>query len=126
MGSIRSCSMQLPCAMLRQCPPPARGLLLPDTFLPYAHALARGAVTLENRMDDEDLNPDPTDAGAAPATAISSPNPGAVIEALAPQTPAYLALRRALPSYRATAGAPEAAKAMPGHTLVADGAAKLK
>ena len=34
-----------------------RDLLLSDAFLSYADALARGAMPIEERMDDEDLTP---------------------------------------------------------------------
>jgi len=97
-------------AVFRNLPslsPIERELLLSDAFLSYADALARGALTLENRMDDEDLTPEPIDVSAALETALASPNPAAAIEALAPNTHNYLALRRALASYRAQAGKAE-------------------
>jgi murein L,D-transpeptidase YcbB/YkuD len=81
-------------------PPVDRELLLSDAFLAYADALARGALPVEDRMDDEDLTPGPVDVAAALDQALNSPDPAAVIEALAPQSPAYLALRRALQAYR--------------------------
>jgi murein L,D-transpeptidase YcbB/YkuD len=89
-----------------------RELVLSDAFLSYADALARGAVPIEERMDDEDLAPEPVDIAAVLDSAIASPNPGAMIEALAPNSATYLALRRALPAYQAAAaaerGAPQA------------------
>lgn len=77
-----------------------RDLVLSDAFLAYADALARGAVPIENRYDDEDLTPDPIDVAAVLTQAIDSPDPASVIEGLAPRSPAYLALQRALQSYR--------------------------
>ncbi len=77
-------------------PPLDRELLLSDAFLSYADALARGAVPIERRRDDEVLAPEPIDVTAALDTAITSPEPAAVIEGLAPSTPTYMALRQAL------------------------------
>jgi L,D-transpeptidase YcbB len=81
--------------------PVDRDLVLSDAFLAYANALARGAVPLERRRDDEVLTPEPIDVAAVLDEAAGSSNPGAVIEALAPTTPTYLALREALKKYRA-------------------------
>ena len=77
-------------------PPLHRDLLLSDAFLSYADALARGAVPLERRQDDEVLTPEPIDVAAVLDEAAASADPGAVIEALAPTTPTYRALRQAL------------------------------
>ena len=77
-----------------------RELILSDAFLSYADALARGAVPVERRRDDEVLAPEPIDVAAALDAAIDSPTPAAVIEALAPATPSYRALRQALQMYR--------------------------
>ncbi|MGE0260853.1 MAG: murein L,D-transpeptidase [Alphaproteobacteria bacterium] len=79
--------------------PVDRDLLLSDAFLSYADALARGAIPIEARYDDEDLAPEPIDIAAVLTQAIGSPDPAAVIEGLAPRSPAYVALRRALRSY---------------------------
>lgn len=84
-------------------PPLDRELLLSDAFLSYAAALAHGAVPVKLRGPDETLTPGPVDVAAALDVAIGSPDPGAAIEALAPATPAYLALRHALKTYRAGA-----------------------
>ena len=73
-----------------------RDLVLSDAFLGYADALARGAVPIEARYDDEDLTPEPIDVAAVLTRAIDSPDPASVIEGLAPRSSAYLALRRAL------------------------------
>ena len=73
-----------------------RELLLSDAFLSYADALARGAMPVERRRDDETLTPKPIDVAATLDAAIGSPDPGAVIEALAPTTPTYRLLRQAL------------------------------
>ncbi len=86
-------------------PPLDRDLLLSDAFLSYADALARGAVPVERRGDDEVLTPDPVDVAAALDAALDSPDPGASIEALAPSTPTYLALRQALRRERADVAA---------------------
>lgn len=83
--------------------PTDRDLLLSDAFLAYADALARGAVPIENRLDDEDLTPEPVDVVAALLQALGGPDPAAAIEALAPRLPAYMALRRALQDHRAAA-----------------------
>ncbi|HEV8678765.1 MAG TPA: L,D-transpeptidase family protein [Stellaceae bacterium] len=77
-----------------------RELLLSDAVLAYADALARGALPIERRMDDEDLQPEPVSVVAALDRAIDSPDPAAVIERLAPQSPGYKALQRALRSYQ--------------------------
>jgi murein L,D-transpeptidase YcbB/YkuD len=73
-----------------------RELLLSDAFLSYADALARGAMPIERRRDDEVLTPEPIDVAAALDAAIGSPDPAAAIEALAPTTPTYRLLRQAL------------------------------
>lgn len=89
--------------LLRQMarlPPLDRELLLSDAFLSYADALARGAMPVERRSDDEALTPEPVDIAAALDAAIYSPDPAAVIEELAPTTPTYRALRQALQSDR--------------------------
>ena len=86
-------------------PPLDRELLLSDAFLSYADALARGAVPIERRSDDEVLTPGPIDVPAALDDALGSPDPAAVIEALAPTTPTYLALLQALQMYRSGSGA---------------------
>jgi L,D-transpeptidase YcbB len=73
-----------------------RELVLSDAVLGYADALARGALPIEDRLDDEDLTPASVDIPAVVGKAIDSPDPAAVITALAPNSPAYQALRRAL------------------------------
>jgi L,D-transpeptidase YcbB len=77
-----------------------RELLLSDAFLSYADALARGAMPVERRRDDETLTPEPIDVAATLDAAIGSPDPAAVIEALAPTTPTYRQLRQALQNSR--------------------------
>ena len=81
--------------------PADREFLLSDAFLSYADALARGAVPVERRKDSEALAPGTVDVPAALDKAIGSRDPGAAIEALAPATPAYNALRKALRDARA-------------------------
>jgi len=98
--------------LLRQTatlPPLDRELLVSDAFLSYADGLARGAMPVERRIDDEALTPEPIDVAAALDAAIASPDPAAVIEALAPTTPTYRALRQVLQSYRS--GTPAGDKA---------------
>jgi murein L,D-transpeptidase YcbB/YkuD len=73
-----------------------RELLLSNAFLSYADALARGAVPVERRRDDETLVPEPIDVAVALDNAIASADAGAAIERLAPTTPTYRALRQAL------------------------------
>jgi murein L,D-transpeptidase YcbB/YkuD len=85
--------------------PNDRDLLLSDAFLGYADALAHGAVQFSARYDDEELSPVPVDVGAVLASAIAAPDPAAVLAALAPQTPAYAALRQARARYAAIAAA---------------------
>jgi murein L,D-transpeptidase YcbB/YkuD len=80
-------------------PPLDRDLLLSDAFLTYADALARGAVPVERRRNDETLTPGAVDVVATLDTATGSADPGAIIEALAPTTPTYQALRQALQKY---------------------------
>ena len=90
-------------------PPLDQELLLSDAFLSYADALARGAMPVERRRDDETLTPEPIDVAAALDAAIGSPDPAAAIEALAPTTPTYRLLRQALQNFRA--GTPAGDKA---------------
>jgi murein L,D-transpeptidase YcbB/YkuD len=85
---------------LGSLPPIDSDLLLSDAFLGFADALARGAVPIEARYDDEDLAPEPIDVAAVLTQALNSPDPAALIEGLAPRSPAYLALRHALRAYR--------------------------
>jgi len=73
-----------------------RELLLSNAFLSYADALARGAMPVERRREDEVLKPEPIDVAAALDAAIASPDPAAAIEGLAPTTPTYRLLRQAL------------------------------
>jgi murein L,D-transpeptidase YcbB/YkuD len=82
-------------------PPLDRELVLSDAFLSYADALARGAMPVERRRDDQVLAPEPIDVAAALDDAIGSSDPAAAIEALAPTTPTYRLLRQALHDVRA-------------------------
>jgi murein L,D-transpeptidase YcbB/YkuD len=83
--------------------PVERDLLQTDAFLAYADALARGAMPIEDRYDDEDLRPEPVDVAAVLDAAIKSPDPGKAIEALAPTSPEYRAMLRAYHEYKAIA-----------------------
>jgi murein L,D-transpeptidase YcbB/YkuD len=89
-----------PLRQTARLPPLDRELLLSDAFLSYADALARGAMPVERRSDDETLTPEPIDVTAVLDAAIVSPDPAAVIEALAPTTPTDWSLRQLLQSYR--------------------------
>jgi murein L,D-transpeptidase YcbB/YkuD len=82
-----------------------RELLISDAVLRYADALAHGAVSMGNRMDDEDLHPTPVDVVATLESALTAADPAATIEALAPRTHEYAALRRAYAEYQAMANA---------------------
>lgn len=73
-----------------------RDLLLSDAFLSYAGALAAGAVPVDRRKDGEALRPEPVDVVEVLNAAIGGRDPAAEIEALAPSTPTYRALRDAL------------------------------
>jgi murein L,D-transpeptidase YcbB/YkuD len=86
-----------------------RELLLSNAFLTYADALAHGVMPIERRRDDEVLAPEPIDVALELDIAIDSPDPAAVIEALAPSTPTYKLLRQALQNVHA--GRPVAGKA---------------
>jgi murein L,D-transpeptidase YcbB/YkuD len=78
-----------------------RELLQTDAFLSYADALARGVMPVERRREDEVLKPEEIDVTATLDRAIGSADPSSVIEALAPSTPTYRALRQALHDARA-------------------------
>jgi murein L,D-transpeptidase YcbB/YkuD len=80
-----------------------RDLLLSDAFLSYADALARGAMPIEERMDDEDLTPEPVDIAAVIDAAVAAPDPAKVIETLAPASAEYETMRRTYAEYRAIA-----------------------
>jgi L,D-transpeptidase YcbB len=80
-----------------------RDLVLSDAFLSYADALSRGAIPIEDRLDDEDLTPEPVDVVAVLDAAIVEPDPARLIEALAPSSTEYGAMRRAYAEYRAIA-----------------------
>ncbi len=77
-------------------PPIRRDLLLSHAVLTYAEALALGALPSNRRKDREAMSPEPVDVAAVLDEALDGPDPVAAIEALAPQTPTYLALRQAL------------------------------
>jgi L,D-transpeptidase YcbB len=83
--------------------PVERDLLLSDAFLSYADALARGAMPVEDRDDNEDLTSESIDAAAALDAAISAPDATKAMEALGPVSPQYLALRNAYANYLALA-----------------------
>jgi L,D-transpeptidase YcbB len=94
--------------------PVERDLLLSDAFLAYADALSRGAVPIEDRLDDEDLAPEPVDVVAVLDAATANSDPPKLIEALAPSSPEYLAMRRAYTEFRATAEAGSTGRALDG------------
>ncbi|MCZ8149759.1 MAG: L,D-transpeptidase family protein [Roseomonas sp.] len=88
--------------LLRKATFPAlrRELLLSHAVLLYAEALAFGAVPVDRRKDGEALAPEPLDVAAVLDAALDGPDPVAAIEALAPRTPTYQALRQALRRHR--------------------------
>jgi L,D-transpeptidase YcbB len=88
----------------RALSPVERDLLLSDAFLSYADALSRGAMPIEDRADDEDLTPEPVDVVAVLDAAIADPDPAKAIEALAPSSLEYMAMRRGYAEYRAIVG----------------------
>jgi hypothetical protein len=60
---------------LKELSPVDRDLLVSDAFLGYADALARGAMPVEERDEDEDLTPGPVDIVAAlDADSLSAPD----------------------------------------------------
>ena len=83
--------------------PVERDLALSDAFLSYADALSRGVLPIEQRLDDEDLTPEPIDVAAILDAAIVEPDPAKAIEALAPSSAEYTAMRRAYAEFRAIA-----------------------
>jgi murein L,D-transpeptidase YcbB/YkuD len=95
-------------------PPVERDLLLSDAFLSYADALSRGAMPIEERADDEDLVPETVDVIAVLDAAIADPDPSKLIEALAPSSPEYWAMRRAYAQYRALAAGERSARGKRG------------
>jgi L,D-transpeptidase YcbB len=92
-----------PLAGVRTLSPVEHDLLLSDAILSYADALARGAVPIGERPAEEDLRPAPVDVVAVVNSALSAPDPAQAIEALAPASPQYLAMRRAYSDYLALA-----------------------
>jgi murein L,D-transpeptidase YcbB/YkuD len=81
-------------------PPLRRELLLSHAVLTYAHALAVGAVPVSRRRSSEDLTPEPVDVAAVLSDSLDNADPVAAIEALAPRTLTYKALREALRRHR--------------------------
>jgi murein L,D-transpeptidase YcbB/YkuD len=93
--------------------PVERDLLLTDAFLSYADALSRGAMPIEDRLDDEDLTPEPVDVVSVLDAAMADPDPAKVIEAVAPSSPEYAAMRRAYAEYQAIASGARAVRGKP-------------
>jgi L,D-transpeptidase YcbB len=89
----------------RKLSPAEHDMLLSDAILSYADALARGAMPVEDRRDEEDLRPEPVDVVAVVDAAISAPDPATAMAALAPTSPEYLAMRRGYANYLALAAA---------------------
>jgi len=79
-----------------QVSPLRRELLLTDAVLSYADALAHGAVPVQRRKDFEALAPERIDVPAAVEAAIARRDAVSAIEALAPRTVTYRALREDL------------------------------
>jgi L,D-transpeptidase YcbB len=95
--------------------PLERDLLLSDAFLSYADALARGAMPIEERVDDEDLTPEPVDIVAVLDAAVAAPDPAKVIGGLAPVSAEYDTMRRAYAEYRAITGAGQSVRNKNAH-----------
>ena len=85
---------------LESFPPDRRDLLLTHAVLTYAEALAFGAVPPSRRKDREALRPEAVDVTEVLHEALDGTDPVGAIEALAPQTPTYIALREALQRQR--------------------------
>jgi murein L,D-transpeptidase YcbB/YkuD len=85
-----------PLGRLAQLSRPEREWLLTHAVLTYAEALAHGAVPPARRKDGEAMTPEPLDVTIALDAALDSRDPVARIEALAPGSTSYLALRLAL------------------------------
>jgi L,D-transpeptidase YcbB len=83
----------------RALSPVEHDLLLSDAILSYADALAGGAVPVGERPEAEDLRPAPADVIAVVDRALSAPDPAQLVEALAPASPQYLAMRQAYRDY---------------------------
>jgi L,D-transpeptidase YcbB len=104
-------------------PPVDRDLVLSDAFLSYADALSRGVLPVEERLDDEDLAPEPVDIVAVLDAAIANPDPAEVIAALAPSSAEYAAMRRAYAEYRAIAAAARTVRGRSDHAALERAAA---
>jgi murein L,D-transpeptidase YcbB/YkuD len=77
-----------------------RELLLSHAFLTYADILSKGVMPADRRKDNEALTPGSIDIPALLDGVIGSPDPADALEALAPSTPTYRALRQALRDHR--------------------------
>lgn len=88
-------------------PPLRRELLLSHAVLAYAGALATGGVAPARRTETEALVAEPVDVAAVLDAALDEADALAAIQALAPATPTYEALRLALHRHR-TGGRAEA------------------
>ena len=77
----------------RALPPIEREWCCPTPFSPMPTRSPAARCRSSERMDDEDLNPEPVDLAAVLDNAINGPDPARSIEALAPNSPEYLALR---------------------------------
>jgi L,D-transpeptidase YcbB len=97
--------------------PVERDLLLSDAFLSYADALARGAMPIEERVDDEDLTPEPVDIVAVIDAAVAAPDPAKVIGALAPSSAEYETMRRAYAEYRAISAGNQSVRNKAAHAF---------
>jgi murein L,D-transpeptidase YcbB/YkuD len=86
-------------------PPLRRELLVSHAILTYCLALATGGVPLPGRKEREGLLPEPVDVTSVLAACLACADPVAAIEALAPRTAGYAALRAALKREREEGGA---------------------
>ena len=85
--------------------PVARELLLTDSFLRYAEALAHGLVPPQSFETDWRIDPPPFDGAKIFAAAVDG-DVATVLAALAPHEPGYERLREALGRYTALAQKP--------------------
>ncbi|MBP0463393.1 L,D-transpeptidase family protein [Roseomonas sp. PWR1] len=105
-----------------------RDLILTNAVLSYAAALAHGAVPAERRKGFEALAPRPVDVVEVLDGALLREDPVEEIEALAPQTQTYLALRAMMLAPRRTEAAPAARPrtAAAAAAAAAEAAARLR
>ena len=83
-------------------------------------------MPIEDRVDDEDLAPEPVDVTAVLDAAIAAPDSARMIEGLAPSSPEYNAMRRAYAETRVMATTVPAARVRPERASAEGAAANEK